>query len=101
VPLAPTTTGSGFIGYVSYHSALSGKSALDAAYGFLGKDRVRMVHPAVTKEMEKSLPQAQLRLTNLPPNTTDWELRGIIRAVNAVNWHVPRIPHQGLTHLHY
>jgi hypothetical protein len=99
VRLAPTLAGSGFIGWVVFHSALSGKNALEAAYGFLGKERIRIVHPAMTKELEASSTQVQLRLTNLPPNTTDWELRGIMADVNAVNWHVPRIPKQGMSHL--
>ena len=74
VHLAPTLAGSGFIGWVVFHSALSGKNALEAAYGFLGKERICIVHPAMTKELEASSTQVQLRLTNLPPNTTDWEL---------------------------
>ena len=91
VCLVPTSTGSGFIGYVVFHSALSGKNTLDAAYGFLGKKCICIVHPAMTKELEKNSTQVQLQLTNLPPNTTDWELQGIMPVVNAINWHIPRI----------
>ena len=60
VRLAPTQSGSGFVGYVVYVSALSGKSALDASYGFLGKDRIRIIHPAMTKEVEGNSGRMQL-----------------------------------------
>src|ERR1035438_5674035 len=49
--------------------------------------------------MEGSSACFQLQLTNLPPNTTDWELCGIMNAVHATNWYVPRVPHEGMTHL--
>ena len=98
--LTPTKSGVGFIGYVTYQSSASGKEALEARYGFHGKEQIRIVHPAVTKEMESATPRPQLRLTNLPPNTTDWELLSLMTEVQAVNWHVPRIPQEGMTHLH-
>ena len=81
------------------HTALSGKAALDAGYSFLGKEHIRVVHPAVTKELEGSASRFQLKLTNLPPNATDWELRGIMDVIHATNWHIPRIPQAGMTHL--
>ena len=99
VRLAPTSSGAGFVGYVVFRTKLAGKAATEAGYSFLGKERVRIVHPAVTKETEGSSPRFQLCLTNLPPNTTDWELHGIMNAVHAINWHIPRVPHQGMTHL--
>jgi hypothetical protein len=99
VRLTPTLSGAGMVGYVSFRTALSGKAALDAGYSFLGKERIRVVHPAVTKELEGSAPCFQLKLTNLPPNATDWELRGIMDVIHATNWHIPRIPRAGMTHL--
>ena len=60
VHLAPTLAGSGFIGWVVFHSAQSGKNALEAAYGFLGKEHICIVHPAMTKEQEVSSSQVQL-----------------------------------------
>ena len=98
--LTPTKSGAGFVGYVTYQSSASGKDALEAGYGFHGKEQIRIVHPAITKEMESATPRPQLRLTNLPPNTTDWELHSIMTEVQAINWHVPRIPREGMTHLH-
>ena len=83
-----------------FHTRLSGKAALESGYSFLGKEQVRIVHPGVTKEMEGATPCFQLCLTNLPLNTTDWELRGIMGAVCAINWHIPRVPREGMTHLH-
>jgi hypothetical protein len=91
VRLTPTLSGAGLVGYVVFHTTLSGKAALEAGYSFLGKERIQVVHPAITKEMESSVPHFQLKLTNLPPNATDWELCGIMSAVHATNWHIPRI----------
>ena len=71
VHLAPTLSGAGLVGYVVFHTRLSGKPALESGYSFLGKEQVRIVHPGVTKEMEGAVPYFQLCLTNLPSNTTD------------------------------
>jgi hypothetical protein len=84
---------------VVFHTVLAGKAALEAGGTFLGKERVRIVHPGISKEMEGSSPRFQLRLTNLPPNATDWELLGIMNAIHAANWHIPRVPREGMTHL--
>jgi RNA recognition motif. (a.k.a. RRM, RBD, or RNP domain) len=56
VRLTPTKSGIGFVGYVTYQSSASGKEALEARYGFHGKERICIVHPAVTKEMESATP---------------------------------------------
>ena len=56
VHLAPTLSGAGLVGYVVFHTVLSGKAALEAGGTFLGKERVRVVHPGVSKEMEGSSP---------------------------------------------
>ena len=97
--LLPTVSGTGFIGFVTFLSSASGKAALEASYGFLGKEHIHIVHPAVTREAEDASPRWKLRLTNLPPNTTDWELLGIMTTVKAINWHVPRVPWLGMSHL--
>ena len=97
--LLPTMSGDWFIGFVTFLSSASGKAALEAGYGFLGKEHIRIVHPAVTKETEDASSRWKLRLTNLPPNTTDWELLGIMTTIKAINWHVPRVPQLGMSHL--
>src|ERR1700722_15671191 len=93
VCLAPTLSGAGLVGYVVFYIRLSGKAALESGYSFLGKEQVRIVHLGVMKEMEGAAPNFQLHLTNLPSNTTDWELHGIMGAVCAINWHIPQVPH--------
>ena len=52
VHLTPTLSGAGLVGYVVFHTTLSGKAALEAGYSFLGKERIQVVHPAITKEIE-------------------------------------------------
>ena len=85
VRLAPTSSGAGSVGYVVFCTKLAEKAVTESGYSFLGKERVRIVHPAVTKVMEDSSPCFQLWLTNLPPNATDWELQGIMNAVKVTN----------------
>ena len=99
VKLLPTVSGTGFIGFVTFLSTASGKAALEAGYGFLGKEHIHIVHPAVTRETEAISSHWKLRVTNLPPNTTDWELLSIMTTIKAVNWHVPRVPQLGMSHL--
>lgn len=42
--LLPTVSGTGFIGFVTFLSSASGKAALEASYGFLGKEHIHIVH---------------------------------------------------------